>query len=241
MCRGRGRAAPQRDRHALRRSSRAHADATVAVGGRDPEIAERARGLRASRSARPRPGGPDGATSPASRTTAPRWKSSNASHAMCRSTFARWRGWAPAAATSNSLPFMAAGSVRPGMVMFGDDGRLRRRRVGRAGVRWTTRSSTSTSRARTTSSPAASSPTTRSTASAEPTSRTSSSSTTTSPTPTSSGSSRTTARRRPSSAPPTRSSPTTAGARSSRCGRSWGRGIPSRCASSPTSTPRRGS
>ena len=141
----------------------------------------------------------------------------------------------------NSLPFVEAQSVRPGMVMFDEHGGYDVvERVERMPLR-RQRSTTSTSPGRTTSSPRASSRTTPSTASAAPTSGTSSSSRTPTPRPTWCGWSRTTAPRRPSSAPRTRSSPTTAGARSSRCGRRSARATRSRSASSPTSTPRRAS
>ena len=136
----------------------------VAIGGRDPEVAARARrrlgspcagaarldelalrdllqGLRGRCDA-----------SPIASASTPR----------CRVRYAARLG-APVAGMKNSLPFMPAASVRPGHGDVHRGRRLRRRRDASSASSSTARSTTSTSRARTTSSPTGSSPTTRST------------------------------------------------------------------------------
>ena len=119
--------------------------------------------------------------------------------------FVERRGWAEARASlKNSLPFMPAASVRPGMVMFTADGSLRRRRERRAGehrpagLRPRRRGHAQLRRQR------ADHPQLDLRLPRRRHHATSSTSRTTTRTPRSSSSSRTTARRRRSSAPPTR-------------------------------------
>ena len=124
---------------------------TVAVGGRDRGAAAALEAL-GSRCGRPTAGSMAGATSPASRTTARRC--SGQPHRRCAPVHVRQVGRLGALrGRRNSLPFIEAQSVRPGMVDVRRGRRLRRRRVGRAGPARRQRSTTSTSRARTTSSP----------------------------------------------------------------------------------------
>ena len=190
---------PQRDAHAVRRPPRPAADA------------------RASRSA--------GATRrPASASTRPGFnvrpaKRGSASwrYESCFSDFGRARGhrrarsgWRSAASLrpvarlgGEVAAVLPAASVRPGMVMFTEDGELRRRRdrrarpARRAGLRPQRRGHPQLRRRR------ARHPQLDLRRSAARTSRTSSTSATTTRTPTSSSWSRTTAPRRRSSTPPT--------------------------------------
>ena len=95
---------------------------TVAVGGRDPEIAERLRA--AGLTVRPAKAGGSGW----------RYESCFKDYGAAMEVVDRIARDVPVhvrqmarlgagGGGSNSLPFTAAGSVRPGMVMFGDDGR----------------------------------------------------------------------------------------------------------------------
>ena len=147
-------APPQRHGHAVRRPPRAHADA--------PRRGRRARPRGASAleapGSRVRPASAArraGATSRASRTSATRGDSSSASATRSTSASAASArlGAASAARTRRSRCRSRAASVRPGMAMFTEDGgydvveAVERVPLDR-------RSTTSTSRARTTSSPA---------------------------------------------------------------------------------------
>ena len=144
-----------RDGHALRRSPRPHADASRRgrrPRRRGPRRCSRQLGL----SARPAKAGSaswryESAVLRASRDAMEVVRPDPVACSTCRCAFIARLGASDG--ESNSLPFTAAASVRPGMVMFDEDGGYDVVDERRATSSSTARSTTSTSRAPTTSSP----------------------------------------------------------------------------------------